>query len=117
MNRKSSGMLLAVLLCSAAISAGQASTPRRIEIVASKFSFSPNQIALKKGEPVILVLSSSDVTHGLKVKELGINVEIKKGHDMEVPVTPSAAGHFVGRCSHFCGMGHGSMTLDVNVTE
>jgi len=117
MNRKRSGMLLAALLCAAAISAGQAPTPRRIEIVASKFSYVPNHITLKKGEPVILVLSSADVTHGLKVKELGFNVEIKKGHDTEVPLTPSSVGHFVGKCSHFCGMGHGSMTLDVDVTE
>ena len=117
LNMKKSVVLAAMLLCATILSAGQAPGPRRIEIVASKFSFAPNQITLKKGEPVVLVLSSTDVTHGLKIKEFGVNVEIKKGHDTEVPLTPAAAGHFVGKCSHFCGMGHGSMTLDVTVTE
>jgi cytochrome c oxidase subunit 2 len=35
-------------------------TPRRIEISAKKFSYSPNEITLKKDEPVVLVFHSED---------------------------------------------------------
>jgi cytochrome c oxidase subunit 2 len=110
-------VLAAILGSGIGISAGEAAAPRRIEIEASKFSYSPTQITLKKGETVVLVLSSADVTHGLKIKELGIKVEAKKGHPEEVTVTPLETGHFEGKCSHFCGKGHGSMTLEINVVE
>lgn len=110
-------VLGAILVSSIGISAKQGAAPRRIEIDASKYSYSPKEITLKKGETVVLVLSSEDVTHGLKIKEFGIKVEAKKGHPEEVTVTPTKAGHFEGKCSHFCGMGHGSMTLAINVVE
>jgi cytochrome c oxidase subunit II len=101
----------------AGLSSQSAKSPKRIEIVASKYSFTPNEITLKKGEPVVLVLSSEDVTHGLKVKELDIKVEVKKGHPVEIPITPAQVGHFEGKCAHFCGVGHGSMKLEINVVE
>ncbi len=92
--------------------------PRRIEIAASKFSYSPNQITLKKDEPVVLVLHSTDVTHGLVIPELNVAVtEIKKGKDAEVPLTPTKTGKFTGQCAHFCGTDHGKMILQVEVDE
>jgi cytochrome c oxidase subunit II len=109
--------LLAFLLAASTISARPAETPRRIEIVASRFSYQPNQITLKKGEPIVLVLRSTDVTHGLKINELDIKTEVKKGQDTELALTPSQAGHFEGKCAHFCGRSHGSMTFVVDVVE
>ena len=91
--------------------------PRRIEIVASRFSYEPKEVTLKKGQPVVLVLRSTDVTHGLKIEEMNVKSEIKKGQDTEIAITPTEAGHFVGKCAHFCGKGHGSMTLQIDVTE
>jgi cytochrome c oxidase subunit 2 len=104
--------LASVLSASAS---GRTESPRRIEIVASRFSYSPQSIVLKKDEPVVLVLKSSDVTHGLKVPELHIKSEIKKNKDTEIELTPQEAGHFIGKCAHFCGKGHGSMILQIDV--
>jgi cytochrome c oxidase subunit 2 len=96
----------------------QGSAPRRIEITASRFSYSPSEITVKKGDPVELVLTSTDVTHGLVIKDLGVKTEIKKGKTAEtVEFTPMKVGTFQGKCSHFCGKGHGSMILTVNVVE
>jgi cytochrome c oxidase subunit 2 len=94
-----------------------ASEPRRIEITAKRFSFAPAEITLKKGEPVVLVLHSEDVPHGLKISELKLDTEIAKGATSELSFTPNATGDFVGHCSRFCGSGHGSMTLTLHVTE
>jgi cytochrome c oxidase subunit 2 len=59
-----------------------------------------------------------DVTHGLKIEAFHITIEeIKKGQDKKIEVTPTATGQFEGRCAHYCGKGHGSMTLTVNVVE
>jgi cytochrome c oxidase subunit 2 len=96
--------------------ANQAETPRRIEIVAKRFTYDPDVITLKKGEPVVLVMRSSDVTHGLKVEELNLESEdIKKGGQSEIRFTPEKTGHYIGKCAHFCGKGHGSMTLQIDV--
>jgi cytochrome c oxidase subunit II len=62
-------------------------------------------------------LTSQDVTHGLKFKELNLETEIQKDATKELNVTPLEPGDYVGHCSHFCGEGHGSMTLTVHVTE
>ena len=108
-------LVAGLLLCTAPL--GSQETPRKIEITASRFSYSPNAITLKKGEPVVLVLRSTDVTHGFQFTELNIKTEIKKGKDTEIPITPTETGHFLAKCAHFCGAGHGSMTLQIDVVE
>lgn len=113
--------IAAVLLAIACVAGTQAvkaaDAPRRIEIVARRFSYTPGEITVKKGEPVVLVLHSEDVPHGIKFKELNLQTEIGKGASSELPFTPMMAGDFVGHCSRFCGAGHGSMTLTLHVTE
>jgi cytochrome c oxidase subunit 2 len=91
--------------------------PRRIDVSVKKFAYTPAEITVKKGEPVVLILTSEDVTHGLKFKELNLNTKVDKGKPSELAFTPDKAGDFVGHCSVFCGSGHGSMTLTLHVTE
>jgi cytochrome c oxidase subunit 2 len=91
--------------------------PRRIEVVASKFSFSPGEITLKRGQPIVLVLKSSDVAHGLRFRELNLNINADKGATTELPFTPDKTGTFVGHCSVFCGSGHGGMALTFHVVD
>lgn len=98
-------------------SAHSQAAPRRIEVTAKRFEFTPGEITLKKGEPVVLVLKSADVPHGLRFRELGVEVKAGKGQTSEVAFTPSKAGTFVGHCSVFCGAGHGGMALTLHVTE
>jgi cytochrome c oxidase subunit 2 len=117
LNRPVPVLFLAAMLATCSALASLPEPPRRIEIVASRFSYTPNEITLKKGEPVVLVFRSTDVTHGLKIAEMNIKSEIKKGKDTEILLTPSEVGHFVGKCAHFCGKGHGSMTLQIEVVE
>ena len=91
--------------------------PRRIEVSVKKFAYSPAEVTLKKGEPVVLVLTTEDVGHGLKFKELRLDAKFNKSKPGELAFTPDKAGDFVGHCSVFCGSGHGSMTLTLHVTE
>jgi cytochrome c oxidase subunit 2 len=93
------------------------SAPRRIEVSVKRFEYSPAEITLKKGEPVVLVLTTTDVAHGLKFKELDLNTKFDKNKPAEMAFTPDKVGDFVGHCSVFCGSGHGSMTLTLHVTE
>ena len=106
-------------MCSLALSglSPAPDAPQRIEVSVKKFAYTPAEITLKKGEPVVLVLKTEDVAHGLKFKDLNLNTKIEKGKSSELAFTPDKVGDFVGHCSVFCGSGHGSMTLTLHVTE
>jgi cytochrome c oxidase subunit II len=91
--------------------------PKVIEISAKKFEFTPSQITLKKGEPVILRLSSSDRVHGFMSKPLKIDTDIPADKSEDVTVTPETAGDFTVICDHYCGTGHGNMKMKVTVVE
>ena len=95
----------------------RADNPKVIEITAKKFEFSPSEITIKKGEPVILRLSSSDRVHGFMSKPLKIDTDIPADKTADVPVTPDAAGNFTVICDHYCGTGHGNMKMKVTVVE
>jgi len=92
-------------------------SPHRIDVTAKRFEFQPGEITLKKGEPVVLVLRSVDVAHGIRFKELGIEAKVGKGQTSELSFTPDKTGTFVGHCSVFCGSGHGAMTLTLHVVD
>ncbi len=117
-------LALAVVSCALFIigaahgpAARASATPRRIEVTAKRFEYLPAEIDLKKGEPVVLVLKSADVAHGVKFEELHLETEIRKNGIAELSFTPELAGTFIGHCSRFCGSGHGSMILTLHVTE
>jgi len=99
---------------SAPLATAQA-TPQRIEITAQRFLFKPGEITVKVGQPVTLVLTSKDVGHGLRIREVGVDMKVKAGQTAQVTFTPDKTGDFVGHCSVFCGSGHGSMIFTVHV--
>lgn len=110
------GKLAGAGLVSLLIAASWAApSPRRIDITAKRYSFEPGEITIKTGESVDMVLTSSDVPHGLRIRELNINLKAGKGKPGEVKFTPEKAGTFIGHCSVFCGVGHGKMTLTIHV--
>jgi cytochrome c oxidase subunit II len=112
-------ILRTLLLCGIALSplAAGDQPGQIISITAQRFSFAPNEITLKKGQPVTLVVQTKDVSHGLRIEDLGVLTDIKKGQTSEVKFTPETVGTFEGKCAHFCGKGHGSMKMTVHVTE
>jgi cytochrome c oxidase subunit 2 len=91
--------------------------PKVIEITAKKFEFTPSEITLKKGQPVILRLTSVDRVHGFMSKPLKFDTDIAVGKPTDVAVTPDTAGDFTVICDHYCGVGHGNMKMKVSVVE
>jgi cytochrome c oxidase subunit 2 len=84
-----------------------------IVIHAKRFEFSPNEVHLKRGQPVTIQLVSDDRPHGLSSKPLQIELD---GND-EVTITPTVAGTFKAICDHYCGSGHGNMKLTFVVED
>jgi cytochrome c oxidase subunit 2 len=119
---------LALTLVGAALTSGSDSgwSPRRvlaaeqppvIEIKAKKYEFSPSNITLKKGAPVVLRLSSEDRSHGFLVKALGVDADINPGQFTDVTITPDATGEYAVICDHYCGLGHGNMKMTLTVVQ
>jgi cytochrome c oxidase subunit 2 len=113
-------VLLAAVLLTTGLSVPRVraeTAPQRIEITAKRFAFEPGEITLKKGQPVLLVLKSADVAHGIRIRELNVEVKVGKGGTAELRFTPDKTGDFVGHCAVFCGSGHGSMVFKVHVVD
>jgi cytochrome c oxidase subunit 2 len=101
---------------SASTVGGQAA-PKTINLTAHRFTYDPDEITLKKGEPVVLVVKSADVPHGLRIKDLNVDLKIPAHGTAQAQFTPDKTGDFVGQCSVFCGSGHGSMKITLHVVE
>ena len=90
---------------------------REIHITAKKFDFTPDTITLKKGEPVVLVISSEDRKHGFNLRAFGVRTDINPGGSARIRLTPDKTGKFSFSCDVFCGDGHEEMTGTIVVTE
>jgi cytochrome c oxidase subunit 2 len=97
--------------------ADEAEGGRVIKIVAQRFHYTPNEIDLKRGEPVTLEFTSLDFLHGFKVPALGVRVNLLPGRPTLVHITPDKTGRFVFLCDNFCGVGHEEMNGVIVVTE
>ena len=68
------------------------------------------------GKRSSLFCTASIVTHGIKTEAFNVRSDdIKKDMETEVRFTPQQAGHFEAQCSRFCGKGHGTMKLQIDV--
>jgi cytochrome c oxidase subunit II len=116
-NLKVGTITLSALALGTVMLGSQPKPVEHIDVTASRFSFQPSEITIKKGEPVTITVHSTDVTHGLLIQDLGVRTEVKKGQEAQVTLTPETAGTFEGKCAHLCGKGHGSMVFTVHVVE
>ena len=108
-------LLFGMFVTVASFHAKAKEAPRVVAISAKRFEFSPNQITLKKGEPVTLRLTTEDVKHGFFSKALQIDADLVPGNTTEVTITPQTAGTFTTICDNFCGSGHGNMKMTIVV--
>ena len=94
-----------------------AQEPKVIKITVKKFEYSPKQIELKKGEPVVLELSTLDRLHGFSSPDLNLHADVEPNKPVRVNITPDKAGTFGFLCDIFCGNGHGNVKGEIVVTE
>jgi cytochrome c oxidase subunit II len=86
-----------------------------VKIVARKFEFVPAEIMLKQGEPVILELTTEDVTMGFSAPDFKVDLEIVPGKVAQARLVPDKAGTFDFICDVFCGDGHEDMGGKIHV--
>ena len=88
-----------------------------IRILARKFEFVPNDIELKKGEPVVFEFTSADVLMGFSLPDLKLRTDIPPGQVTRLRLTPERTGTFEFVCDNFCGEFHEDMAGRIRVTE
>ena len=88
-----------------------------IKMSVKRFEYAPREIALKKGVPVVLEITSLDVPHGFNLPDLKVRADILPGQVTRVRLVPDRTGTFTFRCDVFCGTGHEELDGLITVTE
>ena len=120
MKKRFTQMFVILLVTAAAFaSTVEATRPAEkvIHITANKFEFTPGDISLKKGEPVVIEIKSVDVKHGFSLPDFKIRASIEPGKTSTVRFTPDKVGRFTFTCDVFCGDGHEDMSGTLTVTQ
>ena len=95
-----------------------AAGPRRVEIVASRYAFTPAVVEARQGEALELALRSADTDHGIAIKGYGVKTAIPKGGAVvRVLLVADRPGRFPIECSEYCGSGHKRMRGELVVVE
>jgi cytochrome c oxidase subunit II len=89
-----------------------------IEVVAKRFSYTPDRIEVTRGDHVRLTIRSADGTHGLAIKKLKLEVQVPRGGaPVVLEFDADQAGQFPITCSEYCGKGHSDMKAVLVVNE
>src|SRR5438128_11086113 len=88
-----------------------------VHMTAKRFEYTPNEITLKKGVPVILEITALDRDHGFKIPDLGVRADLKSGEVTRVRIVPDRVGTFAFRCDVFCGDRHEVMAGEIVVVD
>src|SRR5262249_18827681 len=108
--------LFGVITFTSALGTGSAGE-QVVRVTLQKFEYSPSQITVKKGVPVVLELTSKDVKHGFNLPDFKVRADVKPGAVSRINFTPDKAGTFTFSCDVFCGSGHEDMSGTLVVTE
>jgi cytochrome c oxidase subunit 2 len=97
----------------------QASQPKErvIKVVASRFKYSPGNLKIKKGQPVVFELTTADVPMGFNLPDFNVRGDIMPGKVTRLRVVPDKTGTFVFLCDLFCGSGHEEMNGKLMVVD
>lgn len=87
-----------------------------VYIHASQFQFRPIP-QLRVGETYRLLVSSTDVQHGLSIPHTSLNFQVLPGYLYVIRITPQEVGEFSLVCNEYCGLGHHVMTGKIIVTD
>ena len=101
-----------LLLGAATVGLRAAAQPKEqvIKILARRFTYSPNQVKLKKGIPVVLEFTTADVLMGFSAPDFQTRADIVPGQVTRVRLVPDKEGTFTFLCDIFCGSGHETMS-------
>src|SRR5437868_2235137 len=98
---------VAVSLALSLAGCGRKSKPAvHVAVTMKKYSISPAEIRVRRGETVELEVATADVQHGFDVPELGVKESVQPGRPAIFAITPDRKGEFTIECGVLCGPHH-----------
>jgi len=88
-----------------------------IKITAKRFDYTPGNLTLKKGEPVILEFTTLDVLMGFNLPDFNLRADIVPDKVTRVRLVPDKTGTFTFLCDIFCGARHEEMNGRITVVD
>src|SRR5580765_5167933 len=88
-----------------------------IRIGAKRFDYTPGELTLKKGEAVILELTSQDVLMGFNLPDFNLRADAIPDKVTRIRFVPDKTGSFTFLCDIFCGSKHEEMNGRLTVVE
>jgi cytochrome c oxidase subunit 2 len=88
-----------------------------IKITAKRFAFTPENITLKKGAPVVFEFRTLDVIMGFNLPDFNVRADIVPGKVARLRLVPDKTGTFIFLCDVFCGDGHEKMNGKLTVVD
>jgi len=107
----------AVVLALSIFSIARSHADTAIHMTVRRFAYSPREVHLTKGVPVVLEVTSLDVPHGFNLPDLGVRADIIPGRPARIRLVPARVGTFTFHCDVFCGGGHEELDGTIVVTE
>jgi cytochrome c oxidase subunit 2 len=92
-----------------------AASERVIHIDAKRFAFTPSEITVRAGEPVVFEILVSDVVMGFNLPDLKLRTDLIPGRPARLRMPPQPVGELPFFCDVFCGSGHEEMSGVVKV--
>src|SRR5690242_14428278 len=89
---------VALVLGSVATYLGAQPNEKVIHIDAKRFEYSPGELTLKKGEPVILEFASRDVLMGFNLPDFNLRADMIPDKVTRVRFVPDKTGSFTFLC-------------------
>ncbi len=83
--------------------------PQVIKIHAKKFEYTPSEVKLQPGVPIIFELTGQDIEMGFNIPDFKLRADIIPGKVTQLAFLPDRAGKFTFYCDVFCGLGHEDM--------
>ena len=94
----------------------QPAEPQVVKLVAQRFHYTPGEIRVKAGRPVVLEFTSIDFVHGFSIPDLNVRADLPPGVVTRLPLPAQKPGTFDFLCDNFCGDGdeemHGRMIVE-----
>lgn len=92
-----------------AAQAQDASGAQVVQVVAQRFAYSPSDIVVKAGRPIVLEVVSLDFAHGMSFPDLGVRADLVPGKLVRIALPAQPAGVVDFLCDNFCGDEHEAM--------
>ena len=87
----------------------EASPIKEFKIEAKQFEFVPGTITVNQGDKIRLIVTSTDVDHGVGIPEFGVSLKVPAGETGSVEFVADKKGAYTMQCNVFCGEGHKNM--------